>query len=731
MNLRAFKAIFLKAFGRNGNGGAKASTMTFIVSIVFIIAFGFMAVNLVTASWFNRLSRSDGNHNIILINSPTSFDEFLYSSHSDLKVNVKHRVADAPYDSSKYASLMRSEDAYLTIYFPADFQEKIDNKQEMFLNNIMDEYQDYIKIEQDVPVTLEEFYTVNQVPINTNGKSQIEYTIDYFATVMVPLVTFIVMLYVGMSKGTNAVAGQKEKGTLTGVLLTPVRKSTIIMGNLTGIWLGTILPAVLGLPFVMILPMFRSVTGFLYSLLLIITLGLLISSITLMISIMNDTVVTAQTAFLPVFFILLGVAIMCIQGVNDIARFYYWIPVYGHFYGIGQSLIKGEVEFIDIAICTLSTLLLSGICIAISGGLLKTERFTTTVESYSDRKANKFAKERERELADKNTDPSRVIFGYEPTKYVKSRKLLAHHTRFPLVVLSIFQILSIIPAAILLSKTEYFKDIVMNLKKIRDMEEILTTTFDTFGLLMAQPIYIFFMGLSYHCVLLTYGIKVKFIDKKHLTTLGLPTTFKTGLKDYAKGLLLGITMFGSVYLLLVVSGIATITSVGIPTGMLSLFILDILMWIPQGASEELMFRGYMMPRLSPRFGKAFAVFFSSLLFGLFHAANKGFTILALVNLVLIAVAYALICLYKGNILTTCAAHSMWNFAQGNLFGLEVSGNESKATIIHSVYGSDLSPLLTGGSFGPEGGLCVTLVSVVTIIITIVLLKRKKAKGTSG
>ena len=119
------------------------------------------------------------------------------------------------------------------------------------------------------------------------------------------------------------------------------------------------------------------------------------------------------------------------------------------------------------------------------------------------------------------------------------------------------------------------------------------------------------------------------------------------------------------------------------------------------------------------------------LFGLFHAANKGFTILALVNLVLIAVAYALICLYKGNILTTCAAHSMWNFAQGNLFGLEVSGNESKATIIHSVYGSDLSPLLTGGSFGPEGGLCVTLVSVVTIIITIVLLKRKKAKGTSG
>lgn len=746
MNLRAFKAIFLKAFGRNGNGGAKASTTTFVVSIVFVVALTFMIANLFSAPWLSRYYEYEGYHNIIVINAPASFDEFLYSSHPDIGKNLKHRKAEAAYDYSTYNSLMRNEEAFMTIYFPEDFEEKVakDEKaevltyilrdrlkyadwQKVFTQNVMEEYQNYIKIEQDVPVTLEEIYTVGQMSVNTNGKSQLEYTIDYFATVMVPLVTFIVMLYIGMSKGTNAVAGQKEKGTLTGILLTPVRKGTIIMGNLTGIWIATLLPALAGLPFIMILPMFRSLKGFVYSLILMMTLSLLISSITLMISIMNDTVVTAQTAFLPVFFILLGVAIMCIQGVNDIAHFYYWIPVYGHFYGIGTSLIQGDISFIDVLICTLSTILLSGICIAISGGLLKTERFTTTVESYSDRKANKYAREYERALAEKNIDPSRVIYGYEPEKYIKSRKLLAHHTRFPLIVLSIFQILSLIPAAIFLSKTADFKEIVMNLRKIRDLEEILTTTFDTFGLLMAQPIYIFFMGLSYYGLLATYFIKVRFIEKNKLTTLGIPSSFKTGIKDYLKGMLLGITMFGSVYLLLLVSGVAKITSVGIPSGMLALFFLDILMWLPQGASEELMFRGYMMPRLSPRFGKAFAVFFSSLLFGLFHAANKGFTLLALLNLVLIAVAYALICLYKENIMMTCAAHSVWNFAQGNLFGLEVSGNESKATIIHSVYGKDISPLLTGGNFGPEGGLFVTLVSVTVIVITIFLMRRKSKK----
>ena len=54
MNIRAFKAIFLKAFGRNGNGGAKASGTTFMVSVVFILAFIIMVVNIFTGYWLNQ-----------------------------------------------------------------------------------------------------------------------------------------------------------------------------------------------------------------------------------------------------------------------------------------------------------------------------------------------------------------------------------------------------------------------------------------------------------------------------------------------------------------------------------------------------------------------------------------------------------------------------------------------------------------------------------------------------
>ena len=149
------------------------------------------------------------------------------------------------------------------------------------------------------------------------------------------------------------------------------------------------------------------------------------------------------------------------------------------------------------------------------------------------------------------------------------------------------------------------------------------------------------------------------------------------------------------------------------------------MWIPQGATEEIMMRGYMMPRIAGRLGVPFAVFFSSLCFSVMHAGNAGFSVVALINLVLIAALFALIALRDGHIYRVCAMHTLWNFCQGNLFGLEVSGNPQSASIFASGYTKMSNDLMSGGSFGPEGGLCVTIVIVCAFVIF--FLTRKKEK----
>lgn len=61
-----------------------------------------------------------------------------------------------------------------------------------------------------------------------------------------------------------------------------------------------------------------------------------------------------------------------------------------------------------------------------------------------------------------------------------------------------------------------------------------------------------------------------------------------------------------------------------------------------------------------------------------------------------------------NIWVVGAFHSLWNFAQGNIYGIQVSGNSLQPAILNSsnVKGHGL---INGAGFGLEGGLGVTLV----------------------
>ena len=76
---------------------------------------------------------------------------------------------------------------------------------------------------------------------------------------------------------------------------------------------------------------------------------------------------------------------------------------------------------------------------------------------------------------------------------------------------------------------------------------------------------------------------------------------------------------------------------------------------------------------------------------------------------------------------TSAIHTAWNLTQGNIYGLQVSGNTAANSAIRTIYSENCSALITGGDFGPEGGLAVTAVTAVCLVIVIVLLVRKNRK----
>jgi membrane protease YdiL (CAAX protease family) len=133
--------------------------------------------------------------------------------------------------------------------------------------------------------------------------------------------------------------------------------------------------------------------------------------------------------------------------------------------------------------------------------------------------------------------------------------------------------------------------------------------------------------------------------------------------------------------------------------------------LPAAAAEEIVFRGYVLRTLETWRGWPLALAVSSVLFGLAHAANPNVTGLALANIALAGAAFALTYRLAGRRLwLPIAYHFLWNYAQGPLLGFPVSGLGFGAAARATVEGP---PAWTGGAFGPEGGLVVTAILLLT------------------
>lgn len=136
--------------------------------------------------------------------------------------------------------------------------------------------------------------------------------------------------------------------------------------------------------------------------------------------------------------------------------------------------------------------------------------------------------------------------------------------------------------------------------------------------------------------------------------------------------------------------------------------------IPAAFAEELIFRGVPMVLLSRAFGKAVAIVGLAGVFGLAHLLNPGITPLGVGNIALAGVFLGTAFYLPGGIWTATGAHVGWN-ATLAAFAAPVSG------LPLPVPGLDYAPggpmWLTGGSFGPEGGLLATgALGVATVLI---------------
>lgn len=229
---------------------------------------------------------------------------------------------------------------------------------------------------------------------------------------------------------------------------------------------------------------------------------------------------------------------------------------------------------------------------------------------------------------------------------------------------------------------------------------------------------------SFAFISLLVFFRVKVIEKRSFSSIGFNKN--NWLKKYSLGFLIGLAMMSIIVLILFPFGYITVEKNPIqPVGIsaISSVLVILFGWIIQGATEEIVTRGWLLNILSTKYNIGVGLLISSTLFGLMHLTNPNVNYIAVINIILVGLFYGLYVIKTNDLWAVCGMHSAWNFAQGNIFGFKVSGLDvSVGSLIDlNLVGSDF---VTGGIFGPEAGITATFILLASIGILLFIDKKR-------
>lgn len=227
---------------------------------------------------------------------------------------------------------------------------------------------------------------------------------------------------------------------------------------------------------------------------------------------------------------------------------------------------------------------------------------------------------------------------------------------------------------------------------------------------------VLFLGLA--------ALFVRLLDRRRLSEYGIRPTTGRWWRELVVGFGIGAGLIAALAAVTLLVGWASVAGTfarvpgtnvgsafpisGAPPFWEGLLAMAFLM-LAVGITEEVAFRGYLIPNLeagfafvSRRYATPAAVVASSLPFALGHIPNPNATVVSTVTTFLAGVWLATAYVVTGRLGLPIGLHVGWNATMGVGAGLPVSGLVFPAALVN------LEPTgpahVTGGSYGPEGGL---------------------------
>ncbi len=205
-------------------------------------------------------------------------------------------------------------------------------------------------------------------------------------------------------------------------------------------------------------------------------------------------------------------------------------------------------------------------------------------------------------------------------------------------------------------------------------------------------------------LLVAHGICLRRVDRLPWSAAGLGrSAARPGLLGW--NALLGALAIGIPSLMLAASGWMRFQPDG-PGSSLAEAVRALVVLAPLAFAEELMLRGYVLTVLRKSLDWRVAVGLTSIVFGLLHIPNPGSSALSITAVVLAGVLLGVVVVVTGSLYAATAMHLAWNWMMAGVLHTAVSGLAIATPDYQLV---DAGPdWLTGGTWGPEGGIGAVL-----------------------
>lgn len=344
---------------------------------------------------------------VYVVDEPESFETVVKSTgYSEMAEITRITAGEYESQSQEIEDKLLNGDIEMIITFESDFYNKFknysgstdripevtvafnsteeysSNAASVFRQTILEVYRQSLQAERFGDIN-----SLNVFDVETRLVEKEEKQGTQFLSMLLPYMIVLMLFASAMSVVIDAIAGEKERGTMSSMLLAPVRRSEIVVGKLVALTIISALSAlVYCVSMIFAIPLMGSSMGEQMNLSVfgggagvalicnVLLLDILFVAILALLSVIAKDTKTASTFVSPCYIIVIIAGVLTMfGGIGETPLWKYFIPVYGNALVV-QEICSGEMNFIGFLSSCASVLVCTIIVVLATAKAFKSEK---------------------------------------------------------------------------------------------------------------------------------------------------------------------------------------------------------------------------------------------------------------------------------------------------------------------------------------------------------------------